>query len=196
MRVLVIACAVDHEALIDVARRQLAVDPVNGDAALGWVLLRAGQPAEAAVHYERSLALRPGAWAQANLAASYSALGKHAEAVRQCEQAMQDPFGALTWAFCASIYAAAGQQPRAETIVRDVLERARQSYVDPFAVGVAFLSLDPSRSLDWFEKAYKERSPNIVGGLRHSPWIRRVEESPRLQQLISLMQFPTSNTHP
>jgi DNA-binding winged helix-turn-helix (wHTH) protein/TolB-like protein len=185
-----------HTEAIEVARRQLAVDPVNGHAALGWVLLRAGQADRAAAHYEKALAIRSEPWSRANLAASYSALGRHAEATQHCDQAMQEPFGALTSVFCANVYAAAEQDVRAATIVRDVTERARRAYVDPFAVGLAFLAVDPPRSLDWFERAYDEGSPNIVGGLRHSLWLRGLADNRRLHALISRMKYPAPSPHP
>jgi serine/threonine-protein kinase len=184
-----------HAEAIDVARHELAVDPVNGDAALGWVLLRAGRPAEAAVHYERALTLlRPAPWRQANLAAAYSRLGKHAEATRQCDEAMRAPFGAPTHAFCANVYAAAGQHGVSAKIAGDLVERTRHEYVDPFFVGVAFLSLDSARSLDWFEKAYDDRSPNIGAGVRHTPWIQKAAGSLRLQNLITRLKLPISSS--
>jgi hypothetical protein len=160
-------------------------------------MLRAGRPAEAATHHERALTLlRPAPWCQANLAAAYSKLGNHAEATRQCDEAMQAPFGAPTHAFCANVYPAAGQYARSATIAGSLVERARHEFVDPFFVGVAFLSLDSPRSLHWFERAYDERSPNIGSGVRHTPWIQNVAGSPRLHNLIARLKLPRATAEP
>ena len=117
--------------------------------------------------------------------------------MRQCDQAMLEPFGAPTHAFCANVYAAAGRRSLSTTIANDLLVQARNQYVDPFFVGVAFLSVDPTRVLELFEKAYDERSPNIVGGVRHTPWIQSVTGNPRLRTLIDRMKLPVSSaSHP
>lgn len=59
----------------------------------------------------------------------------------------------------AYAYGLSGNHEKANSQLHSLLVESRQRYVSPWAIGLVYLGLgDKPRSLDWFEKAVRERA--------------------------------------
>ena len=87
-------------------------------------------------------------------------------------------------------YAAAGRRSDAETVLQDLLERARLSYVSPFDIALIYTALgERDTAITWMTKAVSERSTWLV----YSKWEPRLDplrNDPRFQELLRRIGLP------
>jgi Flp pilus assembly protein TadD len=85
------------------------------------------------------------------LRAAYALQGKPAEAAAELEQALKlSQRGAMLLAWAGSGYAFMGRRKEAQSLIREMLERARQGYVAPQRLALMYSSLgDPDRAFEY-----------------------------------------------
>lgn len=149
------------------ARQAKALDPLSTRAAtdLGIVLLYSHRFTEAESEFEEILKLNPYTYrAKLNLGKAYLSLGKFSDARRVLQAAAVlsngDPAAdGLT----AAAEALGGDLRAAQSIVTDLLQRSRTSYVAPMSLAHAFAGMGrPDDALVYLRKARDERSIGAI----------------------------------
>lgn len=68
--------------------------------------------------------------------------------------------------------------------------RSKRTYVAAIGPATSYaLAGDKDRALEWLEKAYEERSSQMVF-LQAHPWWDSLRSDPRFQDLLRRMKFP------
>jgi eukaryotic-like serine/threonine-protein kinase len=144
---------------------------------------------EASRKYARSF---PDDWtARYFLGVGYEGSGRHSDAIAEYKKAIelsqgdQDPTAAL-----AHVYAVMGRRTEAEKILSELQARADKSYVSPYMLATIYAGLaDKERALEYLEKAYQERSSDILYFLKADLRIDNLRSDPRFADLLRRMNF-------
>jgi tetratricopeptide (TPR) repeat protein len=90
----------------------------------------------------------------------------------------------------ASAYGLSGDRAKANAQLRRLFAESRHRYVSALAIGVVYLGLgDKPHTLDWFEKAGREHSNDLVAA-RVAPEADPLRGEPRFKALLSAMNLP------
>jgi TolB-like protein/DNA-binding winged helix-turn-helix (wHTH) protein len=161
--------------------------------------------AEAAVYYQardyaglveagrRALVSNPNEWlGHYFLGVGYEGSEKEAEAVPEYQKAVEmsnggtDPAAAL-----AHAYAVTGKTSQAEKILRDLTQKSKASYVSPYFIATIYAGLgDKDRAFEFLEKAYQQRSSDIVWHMKSDPRIDNLRSDPRFEALFRRVGLP------
>jgi tetratricopeptide (TPR) repeat protein len=118
--------------------------------------------------------------------------GKYAAAIADLETAHRlNHASQIISPTLAYAYGVSGNRAKANSQLHSLLAESRQRYVSPWAIGLVYLGLgDKPRSLDWFEKAVREHSPEM-GAAWIAPEADPLRHEPRFKQLLSAMKLPS-----
>jgi tetratricopeptide (TPR) repeat protein len=147
------AVALDQEAV--------RLEPLSlfANVHLGWMLMIAERPAEAARQFLRTLELDPNfLLAHWMLGQAYVSLGRHDEGLAELKIAL-NLSGRLPLMLTGvgSALAYMGRKDEARVILAELMERAQKEYVSGYVLAIinAFLGDEPA-TLKWLEKAHEE----------------------------------------
>lgn len=133
-------------------------------------------------------------YAPAHMARAWalSGLDRHAEAVATAERAEQlsegDPWVLATMGY---VYAKSGEEYRARENLSKLTSLAEERRVDPHFMAIIYSGLgDAERALEWLERAYEARSPNLAFKSDGRLWFPDLVSDPRYQALRTQMNFP------
>jgi tetratricopeptide (TPR) repeat protein len=110
--------------------------------------------------------------------------GSKAEARAEFEKATT--LDDLPWYVSSVGYACAvsGDRAKAEQVLRELEELAKQRYVSPANRAAVYLGLgENEKALDWLEKAYEDRDP-IFWWINGDQLYDSVRDAPRFQALV------------
>ena len=89
------------------------------------------------------------------------------------------------------MYARSGRPDLARANLAQLTALADERYVDPQFVAVLYSGLgDTERALEWLERAYDVRSPNLTMKSDGRQWFPDLVSDPRYQALRARMNFP------
>jgi len=142
---------------------------------------------------EKSVVTDPGAWFNHYyVAVGYEGLGHPEQAVPEYQRAADlsqrnsDPVAGL-----AHAYATMGKRAEAEKILGELLRQSKVTYVSPYMIAVIYSGLGQNdKAFEFLEKAYQERSPDIVYFLRADLRLDSLRQDPRFQDLLRRVAFP------
>jgi TolB-like protein len=100
---------------------------------------------------------------------------------------------ALGWGISGYLYAATGQQAKAQDILDWLMKRRQNEYVPALALACPHLGLgEHDKALRWLEEAVEQRHPTAI--LLNLPWqwLDPVQSDPRFRELRRQMNFPPS----
>ena len=142
---------------------------------------------------EKFVATDPGSWtSHYYLAVGYDGSGRHAQAISEYQRAIelsQRDLDAL--AGLAHAYAAIGKKAEAEKILSELQRQSKGSYVSPYMIATIYSSLGQNdKAFEFLEKAYQDRSPDIVYFLRADLRLDGLRPDPRFQNLLRRVDFP------
>jgi serine/threonine protein kinase/tetratricopeptide (TPR) repeat protein len=121
------------------------------------------------------------------LGGGYLFKGRNAEAISECQKLRELEPGVSTAWVSATAYAFAGRKSEAH---KELKEYLNAPYVDPWMVAGIYAGLgEKDKAIEWLERAYKDRSPNITL-LKVDPWFDSLRSDPRFQDLLRRMNFP------
>jgi adenylate cyclase len=146
--------------------RAVELDPLSPQRSvdLVWKLDYTKQRDMALEQLQKTFALSPDfAPAFSARASVYAALGRHADAVADCNRALQLA-GEEQWLLesCGSVYALAGRQREVAQVLDRFKRLSSEGYVDSYYVALLYSSLSkPDDAEQWLERAYNERSANL-----------------------------------
>ena len=162
-------------------KKALELDPLSTflNTDLAFFLYWARRFEEATTQIRKALELDPNnAFAHSILGWCLIAKGNKAEARSEFEKATT--LDDLPWYVSSVGYACgvSGDRAKAEQVLRDLEELAKQRYVSPANRATVYLGLgEKEQALDWLEKAYEDRDPifwwingdQLYDGLRSAP---------------------------
>ena len=182
-----------YDEAIALQRRAQALDPLAHRLDVATTQLRAGRYEEAARGAVRALELDPDhARALATLGWALVKQGMTDEGLANLERAVALTPGNTQWlAQLGQAYALAGKVDRARDLLRQLEERARETYVSPYHLAYVYTGLgEHDRAMDLLERAYEERAGavyGIKGGFLFAP----LRGHPRFQALLGKLNLPT-----
>jgi TolB-like protein/DNA-binding winged helix-turn-helix (wHTH) protein len=126
------------------------------------------------------------------LGVGYEATGQRQEAITEYQKAVQLSEGNDdATAFLAHAYAEAGRRDEAEKILARLMQKSKTARVSPYVIGTIYAGLhDNDRAFAFLEKAYQEKSPDILWHLRADVRLDNLRSDPRFQDLLGRMNFP------
>lgn len=136
-------------------------------------------------------------WEWAILGWDYEQKGMYDQAIASFRKAVDltSKNAPILTSFCLAglghAYAVAGRRREAQTVLQDLLERNRHSYVSPFDIALIYVGLgEKDTALVWMTKAVSERSTWLV----YSKWEPRLDplrNDSRFQDLLRRVGLPT-----
>jgi TolB-like protein/Tfp pilus assembly protein PilF len=175
-----------HEA-IAAEKKALELDPLNTflNTDLAFFLYWARRYDDAITQIRKTLEL------DTNNGFAHSVLGwcliwKGSKADARAEFQRATTLDDLPWYVGSLGYACAvsGDRAKAEQILRDLEELARQRYVSPANRASVYLGLgEKDKAMDWLEKAYEDRDP-IFWWINGDQLYDSVRSEPRFQALL------------
>jgi TolB-like protein/DNA-binding winged helix-turn-helix (wHTH) protein/Tfp pilus assembly protein PilF len=177
------------------ARQALKLDPLSPliNSALGRHLYHAGRYEGAIAQLRKAIELGPNfAVARLHLGWIYEARGSFGQAISQYETAVTlTGRNTRMVAALARALGSAGRTAEARSLLAELLSRARQQYVSPFDIAMAYAGLgDRNAAFEWLDKAYDERSPSLVYLGRH-PWTASLRSDPRFAAMLQRLKLPS-----
>jgi eukaryotic-like serine/threonine-protein kinase len=176
---------------IDQATRLDPVSPIIR-ASRGWIQYHRRQYDESIVESRKALDLDADfVRAHTYLGMNYLKKGMAEEAIRAFAEAGRLAGDIpITQVQTAEAYALAGRTAEAHAILAELIRPRATRYVSPADIAALYVWLgDNDRAMDWFQKAFDERSFNMVY-LKVHPGYDRVRQDPRFLALLRRMQFP------
>ncbi len=151
----------------------------------GWILYFARQYDQAIERFEKALELDPtfslGSIFQGLTYLQMGMVKDAIEALSRGKMTASDHPGAVS--ALAAAYALAGKKAEAEKALRVVKQIARQRYVSPYYVALAYVGMGrKEEALEWLEKAYADRSGWLVN-MQVEPAMDPLRSNPRFQNL-------------
>jgi serine/threonine protein kinase/TolB-like protein len=127
------------------------------------------------------------ALAHAYLGGAYLGKGMYKEAITEYENYARLSNRTLGLAFA---YAAAGRRAEAVQILDRAREQLKPGEIPLWSVACLYIGLgENQRALNWLEKAYEERDPNMIF-LKVESFLDPLRSDPRFQNLLRRMNFP------
>jgi TolB-like protein/Tfp pilus assembly protein PilF len=134
------------------------------DSEIGWAYYYARNYEQAVAEYQRTLKMDISFYlVRVCLAQAYLRMGLYNEAFQELNIAKGLSNAPYVIAELGCAYAASGNRAEAQRIIRELNERARREWVDPYLIAIIYTELgDKDQAFKWLEKSYKERSPWIA----------------------------------
>jgi len=177
-----------HEQAVTESKRALELDPLSPiiNAWLGWRYFFARQYDLAIEQYLKTLEMDPTfVPAHLVLGQGYEQKSMPEKAIDELKKAVSLSGGSSLYvSSLAHAYAIAGRRSEAEMLLRQLNERAQNTYVPSFHIAIIFAGLgQKDRALVWLEKGYQERSTWMVW-LKVDPRLDVLRSDPRFQDLL------------
>jgi tetratricopeptide (TPR) repeat protein len=119
---------------------------------------------------------------------SYAAKGMYKEALGHAERGLSlSPEVNFLRALLGAVYAMAGQQDAARSVLDELLERSKRGYVGPTLIAWIYSNLDePDLAFEWLDKACRERACTLGLGIRF-PLYEKISGDPRFGKLLECL---------
>jgi tetratricopeptide (TPR) repeat protein len=177
------------------SKRAEELDPlsliIRGNIA--WMHIFARRPDDALEQLRPTLEMDPNfASTHWFMALAYLQKGMYPEAVDAAKRNVElmrgyNPGSEATLAYA---YALAGNKAEARRLLEALKQTARQRYVPPDWIAIAYAGLDDrDQAFAWLEKAYQEHS-TLLPFLKVYSLFDRLRDDPRFQDLVRRMKFP------
>ena len=175
-----------HSEALAEARRGRELDPHARSGLPAFVLYHAREYDQAIVECERGLEIDPTTFLPLLiLSLSHAAKGEYDQAVQHAQRgASLAPASDFMRGLLGAVYAMAGQQEAARTILTDLVERSTRSYVSPILISWIYANLqDPDSTFEWLGKAYDERTCTLGSGVGYAIY-DGIRDDPRFGELL------------
>ena len=169
----------------------LSVGPVHNLAIDAMVR---GDLEQAAAGFRRAIDIDPNwTWGYTKLARTLALQGKCEEAFAQAEIAERRIAGGaapLSWSWLGVTYATCGDAARARHKLEQLHALEEQQYVDPVTFAAIHGALgEIDEALGWYEKAFADRTPNMVYAAILPGLSPELVGNPRYQAIVDRMGF-------
>jgi len=174
-------------------RKAVELDPlrIGRNLNLGSALYWARRFDESIAQFKNTLELAPDlAYANNGLGWNYAQKRMYPEALAACRKAVSVFPDQVVLGGCGMVYALAGRRQGALALLSRLKKIPAPRHLDPYYVALVYDGLgDNDRTMEWLERAYRERSPGVPG-LKCEVWSDSLRSDPRFQDLLRRMNFP------
>jgi TolB-like protein/DNA-binding winged helix-turn-helix (wHTH) protein/Tfp pilus assembly protein PilF len=142
---------------------------------------------------KKSVLTNPNLWSgHYFLAVGYEGSGQLQQAVLEYQRAVDlSQRDSDTTAGLAHAYATMGNRPEAQKILGELQRQSKISYASPYMIATIYAGLgQKDRALQFLERAYQERSPDLAYFIKADLRIDSLRSDPRFQDLMHRMNFP------
>jgi serine/threonine protein kinase/tetratricopeptide (TPR) repeat protein len=176
-------------------RRAVQIDPVSPETNtyLGIDLVFARRYDEAIDQLRKTVELDPNYWYAHNvLGRAYEASGKLPEAIAEFKRVLElENKVAENSCNLGHAYALSGQRTEAEKIIAQLKVSSPQTYVPPYNMATIYAGLgDKDQAFAWLNRAYDERSDNLVLFIKVDPQVDNLRSDPRFGELLRRIGLP------
>jgi tetratricopeptide (TPR) repeat protein len=176
------------------ARKAVELDPLTPatNDNLAQVLSAARLHDESITQLQKTLQLAPDfGYAYMELGWNYAQKRMYPEAVTDCRKAVSlAPEDGGTVGRCGYVYGLASQRQDALAILERLKKLSTRAYMDPYNVAFVYDGLgENDRTMEWLERAFRERSTNLFV-VRVEEWSDRLRFDSRFHGLLRRMNFP------
>ena len=135
-------------------------------------------------------ARRLNVWDGYILASVYLQTGRPRDAVAMLRKGATESYAGITeLMFLGHALGVTGDQAGGHKVLEQMLALSKQRHVPPEKIAIVYEGLgDRERALQWFEKAYSERSMNIWH--LPDPRLERIRTEPRFREIMRRMGLP------
>ena len=174
----------DFDRSISEMKRAVELDPfsvpINGD--LGVAYYFAGRYQEAIAQLRKALELDPNSYyVHYNLGEVLELSGDLPGAIGEYETAVSLDDDPYALALLGHAKALGGDRDAALNVLQQLSKASR--YLPDYSVGLVYLGLgDKSRAMDWFEKSFAKRQPDM-NTIRFDPLLKPLHGDPRFEAL-------------
>ena len=180
-----------HDEAIAEAKRAQELDPLSVRLAadVGYQLYFARRYDEAIEQFKKKIAMDPNyPPTHARLGITYLQKGMYEEAILELEKARaldNSPERPGRFAWPAYAYAVSGQRDKAERMLAELKEQAKQRHIPPISFAIIYTGLgEKDQAFAWLEKVYEERNGRELGEVRVSPMFDSIRSDPRFTDLL------------
>jgi len=180
----------NDEALAETKRAQ-ELDPlsVRLQADVAYQLYFARRYDQAVEEFKKTIDMDPNfAPAHARLGATYVQTKMYQEAILELEKARaldNSPERPGRFAWPAYAYAVSGQRDKAQQMLAELKEQAKQRHIPPINFAIIYTGLgEKNQAFAWLEKVYDEHSWRELGEVRVSPMFDSLRSDPRFANLL------------
>jgi adenylate cyclase len=174
-------------------KKAVELDPLNPffQMSLSFFLYWARQYDDAIAQARKTLEMDPNsAISHVLLGLSFLKKGNAAGAIAEFQKAKAPNPGAWYQGYLGYAYATSGDRAKAEQVLHELEDLAKQQYVSPTAFATIYLGLgDKEKVLDWLEKAY-EQQDSACWYLKIDQLYDGMRNEPRFQALYAKLNFP------
>jgi tetratricopeptide (TPR) repeat protein len=180
-----------HEEAVREARCARDLDPLSlpSNMILAWILYFARRYEESIAQAHSTLELDPDyATAHRILGWAYEETGRFAEAIASHRRAADLTDGQPNFfAQLGRAYALAGRGAEARTVLENLFQRAKLTYVSSLDIAIIHAALhEPDTAFEWIERAYAERADHLPY-LKVNPRLDPLRADPRFDSLLRRM---------
>ena len=170
----------------------LAMSPLHDIGINYWVR---GDYEKATVAFRRAIDIDPNwTWGYVKLARLLATQKQCKEAFSQADNAETKIVGGrapLARSWLGATYAICGDTKRAREKLAELHALEKIAYVDPVTFATVHASLgEVDEAIRWYEKAFNDRTPNMVQAALIPKFDTELRNAPRIQAIIDRMGFP------
>ena len=173
------------------AQRAHDLEPHSGVYAVGviWLYYLAHQYDQAEAEYQKERALIPSFYRGYILGSVYLKAGRQQEALADLRKAATSDRGILELMYLGHALGVSGAHAEGQKVLDEMLGLATSRYVPPEFIAVVYEGLgERDKALQWFEKAYSERS--MHAWILSDPRLDQIRTEPRFKDLMRRMGLP------
>jgi class 3 adenylate cyclase/TolB-like protein/Tfp pilus assembly protein PilF len=170
----------------------LAMSPLHDIGINYWVR---GDYEKATAAFRRAIDIDPNwTWGYVKLARLLATQKQCKEAFSQADNAERKIVGGrapLARSWLGAVYAICGDTKRAREKLAELHALEKTAYVDPVTFATVHASLgEVDEAIRWYEKAFNDRTPNMVQAALIPKFDTELRNAPRIQAIIDRMGFP------
>jgi tetratricopeptide (TPR) repeat protein len=183
-----------HEESINENKRAQELDPLSPiiGVDMGTNYISARKYDQAVEEFQKVLEMDPDyVVARAFLGIAYAGLEMYDEAITEIKtaQTLSGGENTLMKVFLGMVYALSGKKGEAHTLLYEVIELSRETYVSAWGISLIYVGLDQKeQALEWLEKAHSERD-HWMTSLKVLPIMDSLRSEPRFKELLKKMDL-------
>jgi TolB-like protein/DNA-binding winged helix-turn-helix (wHTH) protein/Tfp pilus assembly protein PilF len=174
------------------AQRAHEIEPHSGIYAVGviWFYYLAHQYEQAEAEYEKERALIPNFYRGYILGSVFLKTGRQQEAVAELRKGAASPYhGILELMYLAHALGVSGARAEGQKVLDEMLRLSKSRYVPPEFIALVYEGLgERDKALQWFEKAFSERS--MHAWILADPRLDQIRTEARFRDLMRRMGLP------
>jgi TolB-like protein/tetratricopeptide (TPR) repeat protein len=181
-----------HSESLHESQRALDLDPLETiiNTHMEWHFLYARQYDQALAKCRQTLEHDPNfLMSKLILGQTYQQKGMYQDAIASFQNSLRLSKDDLEVGYLGNALAVAGRKEDALRVLGDLQKLSKERHVSPYSIALVYVGLgERDHALEWLERAYAERSPQLVV-LKVEPRLDGIRSDPRFGALMAKMGF-------